>query len=71
MAGAYRRGTKTSSGSPQKQTLSFVPEHRQFLQQNLPKPLFLLFNKLEMIRIVILEFQRIKCTIVDTICQQC
>jgi hypothetical protein len=31
------------------------------LQQNLPKPLFLLFNKLEMIRILILEFQRIKC----------
>ena len=34
----------------------------------LPKPLFLLFNKLEMIRILILEFQRITCTIVDTIC---
>jgi hypothetical protein len=48
-----------------------VLEHRQFLQQNLPKPLFLLFKELEMIRILILEFQRIKCTIVDTMCHQC
>jgi hypothetical protein len=36
-----------------------------------PKPLFLLFHKLEVIRILILEFQRIKCTIADTICHQC